>query len=241
MISLPPRSATSVDDAGQPPAVVVGFVQSIAVGRLEQQDVRGVDRRRIGQHGPVVTAEVAAEEDRSSLARDPRVRRAEQMARRQEVELDAGRDRHGTVEPDRLQLHQRARRVVRRVERQRGVMLRVSLAIRVARVFFLDVRRVGQHQRTQILRAGRAEHPAAKSVGHEPREVPAVVEVGVGQHNRVNIGGGNGQRLPVSLAQVLQPLEQPAVDEQPYTGGVQKVFRTGYRSGRSQEGQGWHP
>ena len=56
-----------VDDAGQPPAVVVGFVQSIAVGRLDEQDVGGVDRRRIGQHGPAVTAEVAAEQDRSPV------------------------------------------------------------------------------------------------------------------------------------------------------------------------------
>ena len=54
-------------DGRQPLAVVVGLVQSIAVGRFDEQDVRGVDRRRVGQHGTAVAAEVAAEEDRSPV------------------------------------------------------------------------------------------------------------------------------------------------------------------------------
>ena len=66
MISLPPRSAASVDDRRQPLAVVVGLVEPIAVGRFDQQDVGRVDRRRIGQDGPAVAAEIAAEEDRLS-------------------------------------------------------------------------------------------------------------------------------------------------------------------------------
>ena len=47
-------------------------MHAIAVGGLDEEDVGLVDRRRIGQHGPAVAAEVAAEEDR--LAR--RLRRA---------------------------------------------------------------------------------------------------------------------------------------------------------------------
>ena len=82
MISLPPRVDRVVDDRREPRAVVVGFVQAIAVGRFDEQDVGLVDRRRIGQHRTAVAAEIAAEQDRLAADSHARVRRAEQMARR---------------------------------------------------------------------------------------------------------------------------------------------------------------
>ena len=45
------------------------------------------------------------------------------MAGVDELDLDAGHDRHGTVVADRLQLRQRARGIGLRVERQRGLCL----------------------------------------------------------------------------------------------------------------------
>ena len=43
-------------------AVIIGLVDAIAVGRLDEQDFRRGNGRRVGQHGTVVAAEIAAEE-----------------------------------------------------------------------------------------------------------------------------------------------------------------------------------
>ncbi len=163
------------------------------------------------------------------------------MAGRQEVELDARCDGYFAVESDRLQLHQGARGIVARIQRQSRVMLRVPLPICLACILFLDVCGIGQHHRTQILRAWRAEDTAAKSIRDEPRQIAAMVEMGVREDNRVDAAGGKRQRLPVAFPQFLQALEEPAVDEDAHAGGVKEVFRAGYCAGGAEEGQGRHP
>ena len=52
-----------------------------------------------------------------------------------------------------------------------------------------------------------------KPCADEPRQVAAVIEVRVRQHDGVDVGRANRQRLPVALAQLLESLEQAAVDE----------------------------
>ena len=67
--------------------------------------------------------------------------------------------------------------------------------------------------RAEILGAGGAEHAAAKAAGDQPRQIAAVIEMRVRQHDGVDVGRRDRQSLPVALAQLLEPLEQPAVDE----------------------------
>jgi hypothetical protein len=52
----------------------------------------------------------------------------------------------------------------------------------------------------------------------------------------MDFGGRDGQRLPVALAQFLEPLKEPAVDQNPDAGGVEEVLRAGDSSRGSQEG-----
>ncbi len=139
---------------------------------------------------------------------------------------------------DRLQLTERPRGVGGRVERQRGRVPGEPVAVRLARVFFLDVRRVGQDQRAELFRRWRAEDPAAKAGGHEPRQISAVIKVRMGQDDGVDGGRVDRQRLPVAEPQVLQALKQPAIDEDTPAADLEEVLGAGHRTGGAKKGQG---
>ena len=175
-----------VHDPGEPRATVVFFVYAIAVGRFDEQNVRGLDWRGIGQHGSAVSSEVSTEEDGLSLHREAHVGRAQQMAGVDELCFDAGDDRHRPAVPARLQLHQRPFRVVHRVERQRGVVFRVAMAVGQLCVLFLDVRGIWQDQRAEVAGSGRAEDPPAKSLRDQTRQIPAVIEMCVSEDHGVD-------------------------------------------------------
>lgn len=59
---------------------------------------------------------------------------------------------------------------------------------------------------------------AVEAVTDQGRQVPGVVDVGVGDHNCGDGGPVHRERIPVAAADRLDPLEQPAIDEQPATG-----------------------
>ena len=134
------------------------------------------------------------------------------MAGVDELDFDVRRHRHRAVVADRLQLRHCAERVRFGVQRQRGLVLREAVTVGVGRIFFLDPAGVGQHDAAEILGAGGAENAAAETLRHQPRQIAAMIEVRVRQDDRVDVCRGNRQVLPVALAQLLQPLEQPRVD-----------------------------
>ena len=76
---------------------------------------------------------------------------------------------------------------------------------------------------------------AAEALRHEPRQVAAVIEVRVRQDDGVDVLRGDRQVLPVALAQLLQPLEQPGVDEHLRVAGVEQVLRAGDRLRRAEK------
>ena len=73
-----------------------------------------------------------------------------------ELDVDALDERIRLVEANWLKLRQRPERVRFAIQRQRRMVLRVVLPVRLARIFFLQPRRVGQHQLAQVGRARRA-------------------------------------------------------------------------------------
>jgi hypothetical protein len=81
-------------------------------------------------------------------------------------------------------------------------------------VFFLDVAAVGQQDAAQVPRAGGGMHPAVEAFAHQQWQVAAVVQVGVGQDDGVDLAGHHRQGSPVAQAQLLVALEQPAVDQE---------------------------
>ena len=241
MISLPPRFDRLVDDRRQPRTAVVGLVQPVAVGRLEQQHVGALDRRRVRQHGPAVAAEVAAEQHRLVADPESRVGRPEQMTGIDELDLHAGHDRHRTVVADRLKLRQRPRRVELGIERQRGRVLRIAVPVRLARVFFLNVRGIGQDERAQIARARRAEDAAAESAGDQPRQVAAMIEVRMRQDDRVDPPRDRSEARPSSVR--AAPSAPETARNPPARGDpqVQQMLRPGDGAGGAEKRQRGHP
>src|SRR5437016_1384463 len=119
-------------------------------------------------------------------------------------------------------------------------MRRVAVTVGMARVFFLDVRRIWQDERAEIARARSAEDSAAESGADQARQVPAMIQMRVGEDHRVDAARIDRQRRPVPLAQLLQSLEEPAVDEHAVIADVEQMLGAGDRAGGAEKRQRRH-
>jgi hypothetical protein len=144
------------------------------------------------------------------------------------------------MKADWLQLGQGAERIALGKERQRGRVFGIAVAIRLARIFFLEPCGIREYEPAQIRGAGRAEDTAAESLRHEPRQEPRVIEVRMCQHHRVNGCGVDWRIGPVPLAQRLQALEQTAVDDQPRPLNIQQVLGAGHGLCCAEKGESRH-
>jgi hypothetical protein len=67
----------------------------------------------------------------------------------------------------------------------------------------------GSRMPHKIPRAGGGMHPAVEALARQHRQVAAVVQVGVGQDDGVDLAGHHRQRSPVAQAQLLVALNSP--------------------------------
>jgi hypothetical protein len=115
--------------------------------------------------------------------------------------------------------------VIPRVKRQRRRVLRGLVAVGELGFFFLQMAAVEQQDTAQVKGCGRAVHLAGKALACQQRQVAAVVQVGMGQDDRVNAGRLHRQRRPVAQAQRLVALKQSAIDQHLRGALLQQVFR----------------
>ena len=102
---------------------------------------------------------------------DEHVRRAQQVTGVDELDLDACDDLDLLAERVHgLKRDSASAASSSRVERQRRVMLGEAALVGELRVFFLQVRGVGQHQLAQIGGAGGAIDRALESLRDQPRQ-----------------------------------------------------------------------
>jgi hypothetical protein len=66
-------------------------------------------------------------------------------------------------------------------------VFRELLAVRDLGIVFLDAAGVREHDAAEILRSGRAKHPPREALRNQSGQISAVVEMGVRQHNRVDL------------------------------------------------------
>lgn len=118
---------------------------------------------------------------------------------------------------DRHQRAQCAHCVGLRIQGQGGCVAGGAVPVGVVCFFFEQMSGVGQQQMAQVLRRGRAVDFAAEAVPHQQRQIAAVVQVGVGQHDGVQCRRIKGQGFPVLHAQRFVALEQAAVQEEAET------------------------
>ena len=109
-------------------------------------------------------------------------------------------------------------------------MLGKAFAVGVFGVLLLQMRGIGQDKRGDIFGRRRRVNRAVKPVPDQFRQIAAMVQMGMGQNHGVDRGRWDRKRLPVQFAQVLQPLEQPAIDEQPVAVAFQEMLGPGDRA-----------
>ena len=66
--------------------------------------------------------------------------------------------------------------------------------------------------------------PPAKAVAHELGQIAGVVEMSMCQNYSVDTGRGDWKRLPVEFAQILEALEQAAIDQDALVVVGEEVF-----------------
>jgi hypothetical protein len=193
--------------------VGMGLVIAIAVRRLGDEQIDRRQDLRIPDDGGSGPAEVTGEPEAPALALDQHQRRAQ--------DVPGVEERHGHAPgPERLpvayRVHQRDRalRLSTAVERPRlGESLPPPQPVDNGDILPLHPGAVAQHQRREIARGRRAENRPPEPLGHERRQVAAVVEVGMGQDYGRDVGRLDGKAL-IPLERVSpSALKQPAVEE----------------------------
>jgi hypothetical protein len=217
-------------------------VQPVAVGALGDQDIGAFGHFGIAQDGPRGPAEITGEHD--ALLRAPLF----------DVEAHHGAAEHvpSVVEGELHVVRDRDRRVVRHrdhaldgtndvlvvVERLDAFLIEALLlggAVEVARVLGLDRGRVAQHHGAERTRRGRGVDGAGVALLEEQRKRARVVDVRVGEHDRLDLGNRQVQVLIALDRLSPRPLEEPAVEQDAASLRAHEVHRTGDRLGCAYE------
>src|SRR6266571_4601771 len=123
--------------------------------------------------------------------------------------------------------------------RKRAVTLVLGrvVAIGELRLLFLEVRGVGQHDLEKIGGAARAVDGPREALLAEPRQEAGVVDVGVAQQDGLDGRRGHGKPRPVAQAQLLEPLEEAAVHEEPARAALEEMTGAGDRARGAEEAE----
>jgi hypothetical protein len=105
------------------------------------------------------------------------------------------------------------------------------------RLLLLQLRAVAQEYFAQVAGAAGAVDRATIPHAREYRQIAAVIEMGVREDDAVERVDGYRKRVPVTQTQVFRALEKPAVDQEAKAGALEEIFRSGDRSGCTEECQ----
>jgi hypothetical protein len=218
-------------------------MQRIAVGGLDQHRVGR--RRRVGSGEERVTAapQIAAHEQGRRLDvvdGEMHTGRTEDVPGSGEAGRDPGCDVDRTVEVGRDEQRNGGGSVLRRVQRQGGLVLGEASLVGEAGLFLLEMGRIGQEDLAEPAGVGGRDDPAGEAVAHQSGQPAAVVDVGVGDDDGVDRGGIDRERLPVGQAIALRALEQSRVDEHGRLTGPNQEAAPRDRASSAEELEGGH-
>jgi hypothetical protein len=231
------RAADGIGEGLACPDVVMA---TIAVGRLDQQDVRRPYGPGGHEEGVLRPPEVAAEDDApAAVAGDlhRHHRRAQDVPGRGEGDLDAVGHLDRIAEGHRPELVEAGPGLLLGVEGECGLVLREPASVGVSRLLLLQVPAVGEHDAGECGRVRAGEDRPGEPLLHEERDGTGVIDVRVGDHHRVDRPGVDREGRPVPFPQLLEALVEPAVDEHPGGGGVDEELAPRDGAGASEEGE----
>ena len=112
------------------------------------------------------------------------------------------------------------------VERQRRLVFRCTVAIDVARFFFLQVTAIREQNTAQVARRVAGKNGAVETVANQRRHVSAVIQMRMCEDHRINGGGRYREWCPVAQPQRFVALEQAAIDKQSLVVLLYQIART---------------
>jgi hypothetical protein len=215
-----------------------------AVGALDDQPVGVRKRQRVPDDRPMRTSEVSGEDERSRVAvpapRDPHGGRAHDMAGLVKGRLDAGDRFEGRFVVVRDELGQRLLHVAHAVERliePAFVLPAIPApgAVQPFGVLLLDVRGVEEHRAAQISGRGRGVDRPLEPASNQERDRAAMIDVGVGEDQRVDRSRMERERPISGLGLGAAPLEEPAVEQHGAVAAREEMLRPGHGPRRAPE------
>jgi hypothetical protein len=114
---------------------------------------------------------------------------------------------------NRLSQTKRSIGVLSGVQGQSHFMLGAVMLVPEVCFLFLEMRGIGEEDPQQIDGCRRSINGTTESLLYKARKVARVIDMRVGQNDRVQGFGVHRRFLPVPQAKLLHALEEPAVDE----------------------------
>ena len=223
--------------------VGVHFMFAPAVGAFHDDgvDVRGVVR--IAQEVVVAAADIAGEEETFFLAGGAVVEveddlgGAEDVAGIDEGDLDAIANEHGAVVVEGDELPEGLFGIDGGVERGvEGLAFAGAFFVGVFDVGGLDPGGVGQHNLAEVAGGGGGVDVSAVALAGEVGEIPAVVDVGVGEDHGGEVGRVEGEMFVAVVGFLAVPLVKPAVEQDALAIDLDEVLGAGGGAGGAVEG-----
>ena len=134
-----------------------------------------------------------------------------------------------------MEMAHRIFRVELGVERKRWFVFGKTVFVGKERIFFLDVTTVGQQDLTQIAGARGGVDATPETLLGQQGHIAAVIEVGMGENDGVDVIWRKGQGRPIAQAKLLVALEQTAIHQQALAIVLNGVFGTGDGAGTAQK------
>lgn len=192
---------------------------SVAVRGLAHDVVESLRTLGIALEQLGIRTDVAGEEKVDGFATGARGfdldrTRAQEMTCPPQPRSKAGCHGEPVAKVDRAKLGEAQDRVFTGIDRLDGRLsaTRITL-IELLHLHFLDMAGVRQHDRAQVDRARRCENRTGEAVLHEFRNKAAVVDMGVAEHHRVDIGRTKRKGPVIEFLLRLGPLHHAAVDQ----------------------------
>ena len=118
-------------------------------------------------------------------------------------------------------------------EKQIFALLR-ALLVHDLEVAHLKIRRVAEHDVTEVTRRGRAVDLAAETAPREGRQIPAMVDVRVGKNHRIHLRRRKIGKILVDVPGLLTPpLVHAAIQKNPAPVHLQQMLGPRRRTRRS--------
>ena len=213
--------------------VVAAAVVAVAVGGLHQQHVGLFENRRAAHQRRAVVAQVAGEHQAPSAAQVVDIQlddgRAEDVPGIVQGHADPGHHFLALLVAQRSALAQHLVGVIAGVQRGDGLLAAPGAPLVLPLgVLFLQVRGIVQHQLKQRAAGLGGEDRAAIAFLGQARQQSAMVDMGVGNHHRVDVFRTKGKGSPV-VAFLLAPALVHAALKQDTLAfvGFQQVAGTG--------------